>query len=172
MKKNLRNQLASWDGRSSDDIGAIYQAYCGDNDLSNQLVALLGEQQCERGASWMLKQHMKLVGAIEQKTINQLYHQVLSSRDWQTRLHILQSMEYFPVVESVLSTVDAFLRRCIADDNKFVRAWAYHGFFILAQQYPQYQEEVAQFFALALRDEVPSVQARIRNILKNKNGMT
>jgi hypothetical protein len=62
-----------------------------------------------------------------------------------------------------------FLRTCLADENKFVRAWAYNGFYLLSQQYPEYQQETEQFFAMAMRDEAASVKARIRNILKKVN---
>ena len=59
-----------------------------------------------------------------------------------------------------------FLRNCLVDNNKFVRAWAYNGFYELAVQYPEYEKETKQFFEMAMRDEAPSVKSRIRNIMK------
>jgi len=59
--------------------------------------------------------------------------------------------------------VEIFLRVCLLDNNKFVRAWAYKGFYELAVQYPK---ETRQFFEMAMRDEAPSVKSRIRNIMK------
>ncbi|MEW8322573.1 MAG: hypothetical protein AB2606_07985 [Candidatus Thiodiazotropha taylori] len=62
--------------------------------------------------------------------------------------------------------VSAFLRECLTSSNKFVRAWSYNGFYELAIQHPQYQQETKVFFEMAMRDKAPSVKARIRNIMK------
>lgn len=59
-----------------------------------------------------------------------------------------------------------FLRNCLISDNKFVRAWAYNGFYELALQYPAYKTEVKKFLDMAMKDEAASVKARVRNILK------
>ncbi len=58
------------------------------------------------------------------------------------------------------------MRKCLEDDNKFVRAWAYNGFYELAKQYPEYRTEAGQLFEMALRDEAASVKARVRNVMK------
>jgi len=52
-------------------------------------------------------------------------------------------------------------------ENKFVRSWAYNGFYGLSRQYPEYIQETKQFFEVAMKDEAPSVKARIRNVTKN-----
>jgi len=62
--------------------------------------------------------------------------------------------------------VEAFLKKCLVDDNKFIRAWAYNGFYELSVQYPEHKDETKQFFEMAMRDEAPSVKSRIRNIMK------
>lgn len=78
----------------------------------------------------------------------------------------LQSVEYLPIAADDGKLFEQFLRIAITDNNKFVRAWAYNGFYLLAKQYDEYRVEVEQFFNMAMNDEVPSVKALIRNILK------
>lgn len=62
--------------------------------------------------------------------------------------------------------VEQYLRAALIDDSKLARAWAYHGFYWLAEQYPQYTADVEHFFTLAFNDEAPSVKARVRQLQK------
>ena len=62
--------------------------------------------------------------------------------------------------------VETFLRECLVNDTKFVRAWAYSGLYELAFQYPEYKEEAKQLFEMAMRDEPASVKSRIRKVMK------
>ena len=85
---------------------------------------------------------------------------------WEARLHILQCMPYLPITKPEKKQVALFLRCCLTDHNKFVRAWAYSGFYELSIQYPEFRKEAMQFFDMAEKDEAPSVKARIRNVMK------
>jgi len=85
---------------------------------------------------------------------------------WETKLHILQCIPFLQIAKTEKKEVEAFLRKCLVDNNKFVRAWAYNGFYEISVQYPEYRNETKQFFDMAMRDEAPSVKARIRNIMK------
>ncbi len=61
-------------------------------------------------------------------------------------------------------SVVTFLRVGLQDKNKFVRAWSYSGFYLLGQQYPEYQDEAKAYIVAAMQDEAPSVQARLRQL--------
>ena len=89
-----------------------------------------------------------------------------SLEHWESRLHVLQSIPYMPIPGTHKKKVETFLRECLVDDVKFVKAWAYSGFYELAVQYPEYQDEAEQFFEMAMRDQPASVRSRIRNIMK------
>ncbi len=71
-----------------------------------------------------------------------------------------------PIAKGEKKKIEVFLRQCLTDGNKFVRAWAYNGFYEISVQYPEYKKETKLFFEMAMRDEAPSVKARIRNIMK------
>jgi hypothetical protein len=106
-----------------------------------------GGQKLDANKSWAL---FKLLPKLER---------------WESKLHILQCLPYIQISSAAKENVEVFLRRCLIDDNKFVRAWAYNGFYEISLQYPEYKEETKQFFEMAMRDEAPSVKARIRNIM-------
>jgi hypothetical protein len=50
--------------------------------------------------------------------------------------------------------------------SKFVRAWAYDGFFRLGQQHHSFEQEALQHLVKAQEEEAPSVRARVRKILE------
>ena len=79
---------------------------------------------------------------------------------------MLQCIPFMPIAKKNINVVYNFLRWTLTDQNKFVRAWSYNGFYELSKQHPEYLDETKQYFEMAMRDEAPSVKARIRNILK------
>lgn len=165
----LQQAITNWNGKSAADIEAVYHSYQAQSSLLPQLIELLKTPALQDGASWLLKKHLECSGTLAQKQTDALLAMLPQFQQWQTCLHILQSFEYFTVATKNLQTTELFLRRCLADNNKFVRAWAYHGFYHLQRQYPQYSEEVKSFFAMAINDEAASVKARIRNIAKKNH---
>jgi len=103
---------------------------------------------------------------LEKSQIKKLFCALPEMEYWESRLHLLQCLPFMPIEKPEVKIVEKFLRKTLADHNKFVRAWAYNGFHVLAAQYPEYRGEMQQFFEMAMRDEVASVRARIRNIMK------
>lgn len=163
---NIEQEINSWDGKSSSDIGAIYSRYACEEGFVANLVVLCGRKELEQGATWLLKHHLEHKNTIEDREVSAIYNLASNLEHWQARLHILQSMAYMPVAEADKRKVENFLRDCLMDANKFVRAWAYNGFYELSVQFPEYKSEAKHFFDIAMRDEAPSVKARIRNIIK------
>ncbi len=163
---NIENDIANWDGKSSTDIERIYQRYSDKSFFISTLIDLLKQQELQKGASWLLKKHLESGSTLETNDIALIYKLLPKLIHWETKLHILQSMPYMPVGKAQKKKVEAFLRDCLTDDNKFVRAWIYNGFYELSCQYSEYKEETKQFLEMAMKDEAASVKARIRNIMK------
>jgi hypothetical protein len=84
---------------------------------------------------------------------------------WGSKLHLLQCLPHLAIDERAKPALESFLRDSMGSDNKFVRAWAYNGFHVLALQYPQYRAEAKRLLGRALKSEAASVKARIRRIL-------
>ncbi len=76
-------------------------------------------------------------------------------------------MELLVVPESARSAVENYLRQALTHNNKFVRAWAYNGFYQLARQHRELRDEALEIMRMGQRDEPAAVKARIRNALKN-----
>ncbi|WP_428243477.1 hypothetical protein [Gynuella sp.] len=163
---NIAEAVERWDGKSADDIGDIYHHHHQVDSFVPELIELCGQAGFEKGATWLLKCHLEKQHPLKADQIAALYKMAAKFESWEAKLHVLQSMPYLPVGQSEKNSVEFLLRECLMDKNKFVRTWAYNGFYELSVQYPEYADETRLFFEMAMKDEAASVKARIRNILK------
>lgn len=176
--KDLKRRLAQCDHRSADDLKEIYESFKNQKSFNadtaqETLIHLLLEPELQIGSSWLLKHGWEqkdfVPSATHSKSLIKLLPQL---NHWEAKLHILQSVSYLPLDKSIITTANqkrlyAFLQNNLAEENKFLRAWTYHGFYELAQNHPQYTDEVKQLFRRAMLDEAASVKARLRNIIKS-----
>ena len=163
---SIRQEIASWDGKSADDIRGIYDRNRHGSSFVSEILRLAKQQSLQKGAIWLLKRHLENTGYLEPRAIKDVYQLLQKLEHWETKLLVLQCMSYMPIPRTQKKKVETFLRECLVDDMKFVRAWAYSGLYELAFQYPEYQEETKQLFEMAMRDEPASVKARIRKVMK------
>ena len=166
MVMSVRTEIEQWDGKSANDISVIYERYCHDSLFISEIIALVGNITLQKGATWLLKRYLENENKIADGEISKIYENLRVIEQWESKLHILQCLPFIPITKQEKRKVEVFLRNCLVDSNKFVRAWAYNGFYELAVQYPEYEKETKQFFEMAMRDEAPSVKSRIRNIMK------
>ncbi len=165
MHKTLRGEIAAWDQKSSADIGAIYDRFCRDSGFAQSLIDMLDQPPLQRGATWLLKHHLEAGAALSPDMADLIYRQADRMSNWESTLHLLQSMAFLPVPAARLAQTQAFVRRNLNSDNKFVRAWAYDGFYRLARQFPALQAEASALFHAALDTETAaSVLVRIRKL--------
>lgn len=164
MAVDLKQALHNWNGKSAQDIGDIYSARCQQDDFMPEVVSLMADLSLQRGATWLLKHALASGFTLKDDLSREIFGLLTALADWQSRLHLLQSLPSLPIPVADKQRLELFLRACLSDSNKFVRAWAYNGFYLLACAYPEYREEVRQFFQLAMQDEPASVKARLRNI--------
>jgi len=163
---SLKREILRWNGKSVDELREIYTRHHDTARLFSRIITLIAHPSTQKGATKLLKLHLQSGQKLKPSEVVKLCQQLRLLKHWQSRLHALQCLSSIPIPIAEKSRVEAFLRTCLIEDTKFVRAWAYSGFYELASQYPEYRKEVEQFFRLALKDEVGSVQARIRNVLK------
>ena len=163
---SIELEIEQWDGKSANDIGKIYCSHCHDALFTSKIIELIGNESLQKGATWLLKRYLENENEISKVEISDIYKNLTTLEQWESKLHILQSLPFIPIPKSKKKKVEVFLRKCLIDNNKFVRAWAYNGFYELAVQFPEYKSETKQFFEMAMRDEAPSVKSRIRNIMK------
>ena len=163
---SLEQEIVSWDQKSSNDIEAIYNRHCEDDSFGSKMIELSRNVDLQKGSTWLLKRYLEDGQIIEARKCEALFKLLPKLKHWESKLHVLQCLPFMQIGKAAKRNVDVFLRKCLIDDNKFVRAWAYNGFYEISLQYPEYKEEAKQFFDMAMRDEAPSVKARIRNIVK------
>lgn len=164
---SIEQALAVWDGKSADDIRAIYEFYLKEAKFIDSIVNLTKTESYQNGSTWLLKAWLEDGNRLDGHQIKAIYNCLDNLCRWEAKLHLLQSIPFMPIDHPEKKHVDRFLRLTLIDTNKFVRAWSYNGFYELAKQHPEYISEAKQFFDMAMRDEAPSVKARIRNIMKN-----
>lgn len=164
----LSDEIGLWDGKTVAIIDDIFNRYRDQPTFLDELVNGLADPQLQRGGSWLLKKALEEKQALSSAQVEQIY-MVLDQLDhWETKLHILQSMDKLPIPSEQAATVEAFLQRCLNDKKKFVKAWAYNGYHLLGRQHPIYQTEADALLQKGLLEESASVKARIRNILKER----
>ncbi|MBB6523247.1 hypothetical protein [Pseudoteredinibacter isoporae] len=161
----MLNKLQNWDGKSSEDISRIYKQHHMDMGFAERLFDWPNDDpHIQKGLSWLLKRHCDNGATFEAKLSNNLLPHLKTMPHWETALHILQSIASLEISNDQLKAWEQFIRLCLAQDNKFVRAWSYYAFAVLSRRFPNYKEEARQLVEMALRDEAPSVKARIRQM--------
>ncbi len=163
---SLRSEIEAWDGKSAGEIGRVYERHAGSRGFAGRLVRLLDEPALQVGATWLLKRWFEEGGAPE-ALASELYARAGGLVAWEARLHLLQCMPYVPAPRGRAGAVARFLDGCLADENKFVRAWAYSGYYELALAHPRYRAEAVALLADAMETETAaSVRARVRRVLR------
>lgn len=164
---NLAAAIASWDGRSADDIATVYKEFSGQQGFSESLPRLLQVKELQAGASWLLKAWLEQGGRLNDRDTASFFQSLQQLQHWNARLHSLQCLAYLAIPDDCEISLERYLRQHLTHENKFVRAWAYNGFALLSNKNPDYREQAEALFEMAMRDEAASVKARIRQIRKS-----
>ena len=159
--------LSNWDRKDTEYLKSFSDKNRDPEEFVQQLIELIADSDAQSAATWLLKNEFSGIEFSNEQSelilssLNKLTH-------WDSQLHVLQFLHRLEISKSRKKELEEFLRKSLISDNKFVRAWAYNGFDILAERFGEYRQEVDQFLEMGLRDEPASVKARIRNILKSK----
>lgn len=119
---DFEQEIASWDGKSTDDIKVIYDAHNAEINFADIIIALLFTESCEKGATWLLKAWLEAGNELEQLQVERIYGSLDQLKNWEAKLHVLQSIPFMPISSTASSNLYAFLRVTLTDPNKFVRA--------------------------------------------------
>lgn len=153
-------------GLTVEERGEAYNLLLEDPTFIDQLIGVLySNPHYQSVASWFIKYHLEQGGDLTAEEIAQLYDCAQELNNWEALLHILQIVPYVLIPSASLDHAERLIRRTLQHENKFVRAWAYNVFSVLADSFPVYRPEVSELLDCALSTEAPSVKARIRKIL-------
>lgn len=163
----LRDEIAGWDSKSADAISDIYQRYADRESFLDDIVDFLNEPALQPGATWLLKHHLEDGrSGLDLHLNDRIYAALPGLQHWASKLHVLQCLPHMTIPSKRSKDLEVFLRACLTDTNKFVRAWSYGAFHALAAQHREYRDEATQIFARALSEEAPAVRARVRQVVK------
>lgn len=162
----MAEKISQWSGRSTQDMRIIYNAYSKASNFVPSLIKLLHEPQSQTGATWLLKHYLETDGTLTPEQNSGFFLSLHELENWESKLHMLQCLSHVTIAQIHCARLEEFLLACLEDKNKFVRAWAYNGFFHLAKQHPKYQSEVEKRLEDAKENEAASIRARIRNLMR------
>ena len=165
----MHHKIEGWNQKSAEEIQEVYDLHHQDHNFLSNLLELMSTSSAESGATWLLKEFFERGNMLTSEETHQLFRNLPALHQWASKLHILQCLPYLEIDKADKSRVEAFIRECLLEKNKFVRAWAYNGFYLLAKQHIEFQQEADRLLEDALENEAPSVKARIRNLLRSKN---
>jgi len=159
--------LRRWSDKTSADLSELYAVLADQPEFENRLIeSLNGDEEIHRIATWLIKHHLERKQAFSNLQVAHVFDQLGHLQNWEAKLHVLQILPHVTIPECYKDSVEDFIRGCLSEINKFVRAWAYNGFYELACQYPELQSEAEILFEAASEDEAASVKARVSNIQK------
>ncbi len=165
--KALISLLETWDGKHVDHLIDIYDNRHNDPDFFDELIQITKEQQhLQVATTWLFKHHYDSKKRLSDTQTHMILNLSYTFSHWEAQLHILQLLPHIYISEENFITIEDFVRPCLNSNTKFVRAWAYEGFYQLTKEQPTYIEELKALCDKAMLTESASVKARIRKILK------
>ncbi|WP_432797913.1 hypothetical protein [Poriferisphaera sp. WC338] len=165
MKTQIEDAIQGWDGKSIEVIEGVYTRFAKEKNFTGILIDLLDHSVLQNGVTWLIKKYLEDGKALSDEQTSAYYRAAMRLSHWESKLHLLQSMEKLPIGQSEHEEVADFLRLCLMESNKFVRAWAYSGFVVLAKQHAEYDAEAKQMIELAMLEEAPSIKARLKKVV-------
>lgn len=166
---SLKDVVAQWDGKSVEPMLKIYDVNKADITFGSKLVKSLGDTKSERGTTWLIKHHLEQGWQPQSaRETSAILKAVPGTNHWEAHLHLLQCLPYLTIPASRTNPLYAHLLSAIHNDAKFVRAWAYHGLYVLASQHPSFSTSARQILSQGLETEAAaSAKVKIRHALKS-----
>jgi len=168
MQKSLfREALRQWDQKSAPQIKDIYQRFSHNGAFLENCLDFLQDPEMQRGASWLLKHHVAQKPQTLPKALLVPYFEMVAQLDhWESKLHMLQSLEHLSVPTAQKPKVEAFLWDCQAEDRLLLRAWAYYGLAKIAVDHKSQTADIKLFLEEKSKTErAGSIQVRLRKAL-------
>ncbi|MGI9473606.1 MAG: hypothetical protein ACR2NZ_18835 [Rubripirellula sp.] len=164
----LRRQLSEFDGKHTDVLQRTSDEVQGTAIEIRALIKLSGSSDVtlQTGATWVLKNLQECGLHFSDAQTTKLLALLDGFSHWEPILHVLQMMPEWKINKSQQAALRTTLDRLRTDDKKLVRAWAYNGLIALANQQPALRDEVRAWVTQDLHQEAASVQARVRNAIR------
>lgn len=166
MNSELNSKLKLWDGVHTEYLTELYGVNSLSLDFFENLVAIcVNEQDLQKTATWLIKHHydngQKLPGFLTERLLTSCK----TVENWEAKLHLLQLLPYFKLTNKSIIITEDFTRKCLEDNNKFVKAWAYNGLYVLTKYIPELTTELEFICQRAMETESAAIKSRVKKIL-------
>lgn len=171
MRDDLEQLLCHWDGKATEALKNACEMFRAQPDFMDRLVRLSEHQNCERGATWLLKHAFE--NGEPRLSENRTARHLAAMPDfnhWETRLHFLQYLDHLTIPDDAEAPLEAFILDALTSENKFLRAWAYYALALHAERFPAHKRKATDRLEKAMvRETASSVKVRIRKALERLN---
>ncbi len=164
---SFKDAIEKCDEKSVDELNEVYSSFWQGGDFVSLLIGYFSVESFQTKATWLLKKHLETGNKINEEETSKIWQKLPNLQTWEAKLHILQCIPFLELTLNEKDSIEAFLRENLGSKNKFVKAWAYNGFYELSKDFPEYQEEVKVLIENAMVTESASVKARLRNVMKS-----
>ncbi|MEM9679108.1 MAG: hypothetical protein AAF901_02190 [Bacteroidota bacterium] len=165
--ERLISSLYTWDSVHTEHLINIYDTNVSGEPFFDDLISITNtHQDLQIATTWLIKHHYDQKQKLSEQQGNLLLGTILNFKAWEAKLHVLQILPFLSIPESHFILVEDFVRACLNDDVKFVRAWAYQGFYELTKYQPSYIPELKLLCDKALLTESASIKSRVKKVVK------
>jgi hypothetical protein len=170
---SLKEELAGIDGDSG-SLELFLVRHRSTRSFVNQLVLLIGpdEPKLQIKATALLKRLAESGTKFTTQQLTAIFDSLAEVTHWEAKLHLCQMLQHLKIPNGSETKVVWFLERCLSEENKFLRAWAYNGFYELAKQRHEYYDYAIEQLARAHKEKSAAVKARLRHITRAMNELT
>ncbi len=167
VHRRIEDIIGQWDGKSPKPLEELFEECRANPAFPESLVDLCETSGMQTGATWLLKRHFDSGGPPLSDALEARHLAGLASfHGWEAKLHVLQYLEHLKIPEEARQHLTVFLRDAGTADNRFVRAWAYHGLALLACRFPDERARSRDILERAQAVETAgSIKVRIRKAL-------
>ncbi len=165
---DIASKLGEFDGRDVGPLRELAEHVAQADDPWRELIACARRRATELqvGATWVIKALLESGTPPPPRLAGRLVVLLGRVDAPDAMLHLLQCLPFVEIPASREDELYRLLDTCTSHEHKFVRAWAYNGLGLLAEQNPKLRAAVEKRLARALPSEAASVKARIRHAQK------
>ena len=168
----LKEEIERIDGDSG-SLELLLARHQSTRSFVNQLVLLIApdEPKTQVKATALLKRLAENKSRFSRPQLAAIFDSLVEVTHWEAKLHLCQMLQHVKIPNGSETKVVWFLERCLSEENKFLRAWAYNGFYELAKQHHEYYDYAVEQLTRAQKEKSAAVKARLRNITKAMNSI-
>ena len=130
MRELLKAELERLDGETASVFDVFLSEHRPAKAMIDELVLLLiaDDAKFHRQVTALLKRLAETEVRFTSEQRRAIFDSLAEVNDWESKLHLCQMLQHLKIPKGSQVNLAHFLELCLAEPNKFLRAWAYSGF--------------------------------------------